>query len=136
MAIQAAFTRVWNDKDLQNDRLGQGAQKDERAWWERIVAAVFASFPPFADFGAFFEDLYVSFGKETRWRLYDEARGVLEALASRCPWHLQLGLPAHGTPRTIGDAGYFRSVVISAVVGSSKPSASSDHANMSVEPAT
>jgi len=123
-AIGAAFRKVWNDKDLENERLGQGLQKDEKAWWKRIVARVFDGFPPFADFDAFFEDLYVSFGDSSRWRLYDDAREALEGLAARSvPMAIVSNWDSRLLPLLEGleIARYFRAVVISAVEGTSKP---------------
>jgi putative hydrolase of the HAD superfamily len=127
LALEAAFRKVWSEKDHENWRLGQndpGTQKDEKAWWKRIVTRVFHGLPPFADFDAFFEELYVSFGKETRWRLYDEAREVLETLSAR---GVPMAVVSNWDSRLMSlleqldIARYFRTAVISAVVGSSKP---------------
>lgn len=54
----------------------------ERAWWRDVVAEVFAG-TRFADFDAFFADLFAFFASAPAWRVDPDARGLLTALRAR-----------------------------------------------------
>jgi putative hydrolase of the HAD superfamily len=55
----------------------------ERAWWKRVVEDVFAPFGPFADFDAYFEELFAHFAQPGSWVPYPEVRETLAALRER-----------------------------------------------------
>ncbi|MCE0523293.1 MAG: HAD-IA family hydrolase [Methylacidiphilales bacterium] len=58
---------------------------NDRGWWKQVVARSVPerTFADPAAFDAFFEELYIYFGKPEAWGIYPEALEVLEALRDR-----------------------------------------------------
>jgi putative hydrolase of the HAD superfamily len=54
----------------------------EKAWWRSVVAGVFADIA-FADFEAFFDDLFAFFASPEAWRVDPDARALLGDLRAR-----------------------------------------------------
>jgi len=55
----------------------------ERAWWRHVVATTFASFAPFDNFDAFFDDVFAFFARPDAWELLPGARALLATLQSQ-----------------------------------------------------
>ena len=55
----------------------------ERDWWKRVVAQVFAPWPPFEKFDDFFDELFGYFADPGAWSLYPEVPDTLAALQHR-----------------------------------------------------
>lgn len=53
----------------------------DRAGWRKLVRAVFPAPEEFADFDAFFEEVFTVFRSGSGWRLYPETRDVLTRLS-------------------------------------------------------
>ena len=52
----------------------------ERAWWRHVVATTFASFAPFDDFEAFFDEVFAFFARPDAWELLPGAQSLLAQL--------------------------------------------------------
>ncbi len=121
---ETAFKKIWAEKNAAAGRLGQSPTRDEKKWWREIVQKVFGDLGTFSDFDAFFDELYVSFGRETRWKMFEEVPYVLGVLKSR---GIQMAVVSNWDTRLyklLDDlklSHFFRGVFISSVLGSSKP---------------
>lgn len=95
----------------------------EFAWWKQLVATVFTG-ARFADFDAFFGELFDYFADATPWELFPDTRPALDALKAR---DLRLGLVSNFDGRLIriceglGIAGSFDAIVMSGRAGFAKP---------------
>ncbi|MBL8995262.1 MAG: HAD-IA family hydrolase, partial [Spirochaetia bacterium] len=122
--IEATWKRVWAEKDAQNQRLGQAGSRHEKLWWKDIVQGVFADLGAFENFDAFFDELFVSFGREARWKMFEEVPYVLGVLKSR---GIQMAIVSNWDGRLfklleeLKISHYFRGVFISSVLGTAKP---------------
>lgn len=125
--LDARFKHVWAEKDQRNERLAQAGQAtplDEKLWWKGIVWKVFLGTGPFHDFDRFFDELFLSFGKESRWRLFPETIEVLRILKEQ---HFRMAVVSnwdsrlHSLLKETKISTFFEQVIISAEVGVSKP---------------
>lgn len=122
--IETTWKRVWAEKDAKNQRLGQNEKRDEKLWWKEIVREVFAPLGSFENFDAFFDELFVSFGREARWKLFEEVPYVLGVLKSR---GVQMAVVSNWDQRLfklledLKVSHFFRGVFISSVLGTAKP---------------
>ncbi len=95
----------------------------EQAWWKRVVAAAFAG-TRFADFDAFFLDLFAHFGHGSSWELFQDTRPALATLRAR---GLRLGVVSNfdgrlaGVCEELGIATGFDVIAMSSRVGYAKP---------------
>jgi putative hydrolase of the HAD superfamily len=95
----------------------------EFTWWKQLVATVFTG-ARFADFDAFFGELFDYFADATAWDLFPDTRPALDALKAR---DLRLGLVSNFDGRLIriceglGIAGSFDAIVMSGRAGFAKP---------------
>jgi putative hydrolase of the HAD superfamily len=95
----------------------------EYSWWRAVVAAVFSDHR-FADFDAFFTDLFAYFARSESWELFPDTEPALAALRAR---GLRLGIVSNfdgrltGICQGLGIADYFEAIVMSARAGSAKP---------------
>lgn len=99
----------------------------EFQWWEAIASDTFKRagvFHQFADFSAFFEQLYDYFASADPWFVYPDVRPTLESLHSQ---GIPLGVLSNFDSRlysvleALDLAQFFDSVTISTVVGAAKP---------------
>ncbi len=100
----------------------------ERAWWRTLVRDVFGATGSLDSFGArfepFFDELYRTFERPTRWQVFPDVIPCLDDLATR-------GVPAavvsnwdsrlHPVLAGLGLADRFRFVLTSAEFGAEKP---------------
>ncbi len=127
-AVQIAFDSAWVAMSRQ---VPAGADRyrlfpgGEQEWWERVSSHAFdlcavdeGRRPPL-------DELRTAFARAEAWRVYPEARGVLERLRrAGC----RMGVISNWDSRlpallsTLGLDGYFEAVVSSARVGCEKPS--------------
>src|SRR5207245_1189531 len=56
----------------------------ELDWWRQVVRAAFGAIR-FADFDAFFRDLFSAFARADAWELFPDVRLTLQALQTRGP---------------------------------------------------
>ncbi len=95
----------------------------ERAWWKQVVTTAFAGCR-FADFEAFFADLFEHFARPEAWELFPDVRPTLAALRAR---GLRLALVSNFDGRlerlcaSLGIATDFQAIVMSSRVGCAKP---------------
>jgi putative hydrolase of the HAD superfamily len=96
----------------------------ERAWWHRLVRAVFNE-TPFPDFDRFFNDVYVFFEGADAWSLFPETREVLERLQEE---KYYIGVISNFDSRieavcaSLGIRKFLDAIVISSRHGVAKPS--------------
>ena len=95
----------------------------EYAWWREVAAAVFSGVA-FADFEAFFRDLFDYFADAGAWELFDDVIPALDALGQR---GLRLAIVSNFDARLfpicagLGIADAFDVIVVSSRVGYAKP---------------
>jgi putative hydrolase of the HAD superfamily len=105
--------------DAPQDKLPQR----EYAWWTQVVATAFGG-EHFADFDAFFRELFEYFADAAAWEVFPDVRPTLAALKAR---GLRLGLVSNFDGRLVsicnglGIAGDFEVLVMSGRVGAAKP---------------
>ena len=98
----------------------------ERDWWREVVRKTFAGLGSFADFNAYFDELFRHFSDAANWRADPEAAPLLESLKRA---GLRLGLISNFDFRVsaildgLGLARYFDSITISSEAGWAKPAA-------------
>jgi putative hydrolase of the HAD superfamily len=96
-----------------------------RAEWAALVAATFGNLLPEPPSEACFEELYVQFAQPSAWRVFEEVKETLEALASG---GLKLGIISNWDERlrpllhALKLHDYFEVILISQEVGFTKPS--------------
>lgn len=99
----------------------------EFQWWEAIASDTFKRagvFHQFADFSAFFQQLYDYFATADPWFVYPDVRPTLEFLHAQ---GIQLGILSNFDSRlysvleALDLAQFFDSVTISTLVGAAKP---------------
>jgi putative hydrolase of the HAD superfamily len=94
--------------------------------WSAIVDETFAGLIPDKPSRTFFPELYGRFAQAEAWRVYDDVRTVLVALAQN---GVRLGVISNWDERlrplltSLGLANYFETIIVSCEVGASKPSA-------------
>lgn len=95
----------------------------EYAWWKRLVHTVFDGVP-FADFDAFYDDLFHHFGRAEAWELFADvepaltvlqARGVRLAIVSNFDGRL------HAICDGLGITPAFDAIITSGSAGAAKP---------------
>jgi putative hydrolase of the HAD superfamily len=95
----------------------------ERDWWKRLVREVL-SHVDFADFGAYFDQLFDYFTDAQSWELYPDVRTALEGIESR---GARMAVVSNFDARLtricegLGIAAFFDAVVISSRCGHAKP---------------
>jgi putative hydrolase of the HAD superfamily len=95
----------------------------EYAWWKEVVAAVFSGVR-FADFDAFFADLFAHFAEPETWELFPDSGPALAALRGR---GLRLAIVSNFDGRLpricegLGIAHHFDTIIMSSRVGAAKP---------------
>lgn len=95
----------------------------EKAWWRDIVARVFAE-TRFADFDAFFDDLFAFFASPAAWRVDPDARTLLSSLRARALTILVVSnfdARVRGVLAALGLAALIDHVTISSEAGAAKP---------------
>jgi putative hydrolase of the HAD superfamily len=96
----------------------------EQAWWKQVVKQVFSPFGPFAEFEAYFEELFAYFARAESWVLYPDAEETLSALSER---GIKLAVVSNFDSRLIailqglGVAASFDGIFVSSSVGYAKP---------------
>lgn len=84
--LSAAFAAVWRRTPPPFSSDGDPGDPNERSWWSRLVAVVFAEagapFPP-ASFDEFFDDLYRHFEEPGTWIAEAGTRELVEEVARR-----------------------------------------------------
>jgi putative hydrolase of the HAD superfamily len=95
----------------------------ERAWWRAVVAEVFRGVA-FADFEAYFADLFAFFARPATWRLDPHARSLMTGLRSR---GLRTFIVSNFDARVreiiegLGLGDHIEQVIISSEAGAAKP---------------
>lgn len=95
-----------------------------RRGWEQFVDEVFLGLIPSAPSASFFPELYDHFGEAAAWRVFDDTRPALAALAAR---GVRLGVISNwderlrGLLRRLELERYFQVIVVSCEAGSAKP---------------
>jgi putative hydrolase of the HAD superfamily len=95
----------------------------EVAWWRQVVATAFAG-ARFADFDAFFRDLFDYFAHADAWELFADVPPALHALQAR---GVRLGIVSNFDGRLVaicqglGIADAFATIVMSSRAGCAKP---------------
>jgi putative hydrolase of the HAD superfamily len=95
----------------------------EQAWWRDVVARVFAS-ARFADFDAFFADLFTFFASPAAWRVDSDAHALLATLRARALTILVVSnfdARVRGVLAALGLAPLVDHVTISSEAGAAKP---------------
>lgn len=126
-AVGAGFRRVFHHAA----GLAFGPNRDpvelrqlEYRWWRDLVAKCFEGLGVFADFNAYFEELFAYFADPDHWQLDAEAPPTLRYLQDR---GFSLGMISNFDYRLyrildgLGLSGYFQSVTISSEAGYAKP---------------
>ena len=98
-------------------------ERREYEWWKGLVGTVFSG-EQFADFDAFFRDLFDYFAEARAWTLFPDVPPTLTALRAR---DVRMALVSNLDGRLVpicqglGLAGTFDTIVMSARVGFAKP---------------
>ncbi len=98
--------------------------KLEYEWWKEITRASFQGAQMFADFDAFFADLFVYFASGEPWVIYPEIIQTLDFLhESEIPIGIISNFDSrlYSVLRSLSLDHYFQSVTISTEVGAAKP---------------
>lgn len=96
----------------------------EQAWWKRVVQQVFSPFGPFANFDAYFEELFAYFARAESWVLYPDASETIASLSER---GIRLAVVSNFDSRLLGIldglglASRFDGIFVSSSVGYAKP---------------
>lgn len=126
-AVGAAFRRVFHESGGLAFGPGHPAadlRRMERAWWREVVAKSFASLGTFADFDAYFDELFAYFADPANWVADTNALSLLTQL--RCDG-FQLGVVSNFDYRLyqildgLKLSGAFDSITISSEAGWAKP---------------
>ena len=123
--LTAAFRIVWREMPMR-PATGTPRKDDDKGWWrdlvERLLDRVAPQIDPF-DRDTFFESAYGHFAEAGVWKLYPEAREVLQALAPH--YHLAVVSNFDGRLRMILEhltaTKYFRHIFLSSELGTDKP---------------
>lgn len=125
--LSAAFGKVWKRTPLPFDNAAP-RDPNERAWWKRLVHAVFtesgASLPGDDVFTDFFHELYEHFESPGTWLADTHAKEVLTAAGGKYRLAVLSNFDAR-LRRILSDLdllGYFDVVILSCETGASKPS--------------
>jgi putative hydrolase of the HAD superfamily len=98
--------------------------KLEYEWWKEITRASFQGAQIFADFDAFFADLFIYFASGEPWFIYPETIQTLDFLReSEIPIGIISNFDSrlYSVLRSLSLDHYFQSVTISTEVGAAKP---------------
>jgi putative hydrolase of the HAD superfamily len=128
-AVDAAFRRAF--RSAPGLAFGPGRSRSElrlleRRWWRERVAQTFDGLGDFADFDAYFSELFDFFANPARWRADPQAAMVVERLREM---GLQVGLISNFDYRIyqildgLGLRKRFDSITISSEAGWAKPAA-------------
>jgi putative hydrolase of the HAD superfamily len=127
-AMNASFRRVFGNASPLAFGPGRDAadlRAKEYRWWRELVAASFAGLGEFADFEAYFRQLFAFFADPANWRLDKETSPTLIKLHAR---GFRMGLISNFDHRLyrilaeLGLSGYFETITISSEAGFAKPS--------------
>src|SRR5438105_3850159 len=87
--LEKLFHDVWHSRNGLASLAGATSDRIERDWWYSVVREVFSSSAPFADFEAFFSELYELFATAECWKLFDDALPLLNHMRQK---NLRLGV--------------------------------------------
>ncbi len=122
--LERRFHEQWQKTGGLASLQGPATPDLEKQWWRALVRPVFQAIEPEDVFEKFFDELYETFGHAENWRLFPEAIPTLAALKAK---GFRMGIISNWDSRLmtlIRDMGlepYFDFILISAVVGHSKP---------------
>lgn len=126
-ALKLAFRSVWGRLEPPLWPEGQASPDNDRAWWRKLVAEVFAEVlkAPLAEgvLEPLFESLYCHFARPDAWVVFEDVLPVLKDLGrdhdlcvlSNFDGRLRGILAGHGLD------GFFKEIILSSEVGASKP---------------
>ena len=126
-AVHRAVHATWREVDARRERGEErwGGPDGETGFWRRFVEEVFGRSGGKGLPEPLLEDLIAHFREERHWKVYPETREVLLALRGAGKKLLVVSNWDSTLPRLLGRLGLlplFDGVVVSAVVGASKPS--------------
>lgn len=126
-AVHHAVHATWREVDARRKRGEErwGGPDGETGFWRRFVEEVFGRSGGNGLPEPLLEDLVAHFREDKHWKVYPETRGVLSALRGAGMTLLVVSNWDSTLPRLLERLGLlplFDGVVVSAVVGSSKPS--------------
>lgn len=124
--LEERFHKQWQTRGGLASLTGPATPALEKLWWKSLVQDVFSEIAPGETFEKFFDDLYHSFGHAENWRVYPEVEAVLKDLKAR---GFRMGIISNWDSRLfdlcreMGLEPYFEFILVSAVIGHSKPGA-------------
>ena len=122
--LEERFHRQWQDRGGLASLRGPATPQLERRWWHSLVKDVFREIIEKEKFDKFFDELYHTFGQAESWRLFPEVKATLATLRKR---GFRMGIISNWDSRLsdlcrdMGLDPYFDFILISAVIGHSKP---------------
>ncbi len=114
--LDQRFAKAWRAQKQFNHGRGE---------WGALVAQTFAGLWEFPPDGEFFSQVYDRFKEPEAWRIFDDVRPTLDALAAR---GINLGIISNWDDRLLplltrmGLAKYFETIIVSCDIGFPKPS--------------
>lgn len=125
--VHRAVHATWREVDARRERGEErwGGPEGEVGFWRRFVGQVFDRSGGNGLPEALLDGLVAHFREDRHWKVYPETREVLSALRGAGVTLLVVSNWDSTLPRLLGRLGllpFFDGVVVSAVVGSSKPS--------------
>ncbi len=123
--LEAAFRRVWTERDGMGSLESHSDEAKERRWWYETVEEVFRSFGGIQKFDEFFHELYDLFARPEAWRLYP---GTLEVLKELKKQKVCVAIVSNWDSRLFrlcdefGITGHVDFILASAIFGAAKPS--------------
>jgi putative hydrolase of the HAD superfamily len=122
--IEERFHELWAERDGLASLTAHSGEKEEKAWWRKLVFDVFSEIGDMNGFDKFFEELYDRFACAEAWRLFPDAVPLLQELNRRgktvgivSNWDSRL----FGICEGLGIQPYLNFILASAVVGAAKP---------------
>ncbi len=124
--VEIRFRNVFNARGGLAALGEHSSEEAERKWWRETVLSVFKGFQTPKPFEDFFKALYVRFSSKEPWQLFPDVlgtlkklRGMNKELAVVSNWDSRL----FNVLKELGIHSYFRTVIISAKAGATKPHA-------------
>ncbi len=124
--LEERFHEAWHNRGGLASLEGAATPGLEKRWWRNLVKDVFGEMSDRNGFDVFFDELYRTFGTAQNWKVFPEVIETLSMLKSK---GFRMGIISNWDSRLMGLCRdmdleeYFDFILISAVVGHSKPGA-------------